>query len=81
MKTAVSPKLILLRNHGMVALGQTADEVLRITAMAVKTARIIIGAYAVGGPRFLTPEDVARIDTRPDEHYRQRVLAQGKTAV
>ena len=71
-----SPKLILLRNHGMVALGQTADEVLRITAMAVKTARIILGAYAVGGPRFLTPEDVARIDTRPDEHYRQRVLAQ-----
>lgn len=70
-----SPKLILLRNHGMVALGQTADEVLRITAMAVKTARIIIGAYAVGGPRFLTSEDVARIDTRPDEHYRQRILA------
>jgi hypothetical protein len=53
----------------------------QMVTMAVKTARIIIGAYAVGGPRFLTSEDVARIDTRPDEHYRQRVLAQGKTAV
>lgn len=71
-----SPKLIHMRNHGMVALGQTADEVLRITAMAVKTARILLGAYAVGGPNFLSPDDVARIDTRPDEHYRQKMLAQ-----
>jgi rhamnose utilization protein RhaD (predicted bifunctional aldolase and dehydrogenase) len=74
-KNGRSPKLILMQNHGMVALGQTADEVLRITAMAVKTARILSGAYATGGPRFLTPEDVARIDGRPDEHYRQQVLA------
>ncbi|MCB9422759.1 MAG: class II aldolase [Ardenticatenaceae bacterium] len=73
-----SPKLILMQNHGMIALGQTADEVLRITAMAVKAARILLGAYTIGAPRFLTPADVARIDTRPDEHFRQRILAQRK---
>ena len=71
-----SPKLILMQNHGMIALGQTSDEVLRITAMAVKTARILLGAYTVSAPRFLTQEDVNRIDTRPDEHFRQRMLAQ-----
>ena len=71
-----SPKLILMQNHGMIALGKTADEVLRITAMAVKTARILLGAYTVSAPRFLSQEDVNRIDTRPDEHFRQRMLAQ-----
>jgi ribulose-5-phosphate 4-epimerase/fuculose-1-phosphate aldolase len=73
-----SPKVILMQNHGLIALGKTADEVLRITAMYVKTARIILGAYALGGPHFLTPADVARIDSRPDEHYRQRMLANAK---
>jgi rhamnose utilization protein RhaD (predicted bifunctional aldolase and dehydrogenase) len=73
-----SPKLILMQNHGIIALGQTADEVMRITAMAVKTARILLGTYAVGAPRFLSEADVQRIDTRPDEHFRQRMLAQPK---
>ena len=28
----------------------------------------------VGGPEFLPPEEVIRIDERMDEHYRQRIL-------
>jgi hypothetical protein len=28
----------------------------------------------MGGPTALTPQNVARIDSRPDEHYRQRML-------
>lgn len=71
-----SPKVILMKNHGLIALGKTADEVLRITAMYVKTARIILGTYALGGPQFLTLADVARIDSRPDEHYRRKMLEQ-----
>ena len=70
-----SPKLILMQNHGLAALGQTASEVLQITAMAVKTARVLLGAYSAGGPRFLSPENVARIDNRQDEEYRRRKLA------
>ncbi len=69
------PKVVLLRNHGLFALGKTADEVERITAMAVKVARALVGAFALGGPRFLTPADVERIHTRPDEHFRRGVLA------
>ena len=70
------PKVILLQNHGMIALGQSAGEVERITAMYVKTARVILGAYALGGPNFMTPANVERIHGRPDEHYRQRILEQ-----
>jgi len=66
------PKVILMQNHGLFALGATAHEVEAITAMAVKAARVLMGAYAFGGPHFLTPENVARIHTRPDEQYRRK---------
>jgi rhamnose utilization protein RhaD (predicted bifunctional aldolase and dehydrogenase) len=68
------PKIILMENHGLIATGRTVRDVETATSMYVKTARILIGAYAMGGPRFLTPENVARIHTRPDEHYRQRQI-------
>ena len=67
-----TPKVVLMQNHGLIALGSTALEVENITAMYVKTARVILGAYALGGPRFMTPEAVARIHTRPDELYRRQ---------
>ena len=73
-----APKVMLLRNHGLFALGKDADEVERITAMSVKVARALRGAYALGGPRFLAPEAVRRIHTRPDEHFRQKMLDAGK---
>jgi rhamnose utilization protein RhaD (predicted bifunctional aldolase and dehydrogenase) len=47
------PRVILLQNHGMVALGRTPDEVLYITALMVKTARILLGTRAWGGPHFV----------------------------
>jgi rhamnose utilization protein RhaD (predicted bifunctional aldolase and dehydrogenase) len=67
-----APKVILMQNHGLIALGQTASEVETITAMAVKAARVLLGAYALGGPHFLSPEAAARIHTRPDEGYRRQ---------
>ena len=68
------PQLILIRNHGLIVLGETAQQVQDTTAMAVKTARILLGTYAAGGPRFMSEHDVARIHTRPDEHFRRRQL-------
>ena len=65
------PRVILLQNHGLIALGETSTEVENITAMYVKAARILLGTYALGGPRFLSPRDVERIHTRPDELYRR----------
>jgi L-ribulose-5-phosphate 4-epimerase len=68
------PKVIMMQNHGLVALGKSAEEVQQITAMAVKTARVILGTYALGGPHALSAEAVARIHTRPDEAYRRQLL-------
>ncbi|MGD0066660.1 MAG: class II aldolase/adducin family protein, partial [Streptosporangiaceae bacterium] len=71
----VPPRVIYLGNHGIFALGESAAEVLQITAMAVKVSRILGGALTIGGVRTLSEHDVARIDGRPDEIYRRQVLA------
>ncbi|MHB0857941.1 MAG: class II aldolase/adducin family protein [Anaerolineae bacterium] len=70
-------KTVYMQNHGFIALGATAQEVDNVTAMAVKTCRILAGAYAFGGPHFLTPEQVRRIHTRPDELFRRQQLQSG----
>jgi len=69
------PKVLLMVNHGIVALGGSAKEVLNIHLMADKWARILWGTYALGGPAFLPEAEVARIDNRLDEHYRRRELS------
>lgn len=68
------PKALYLVNHGMFALGQSAAEALNITEMAVKCARIIGGALAVGNTTHLSEPDAERIDSRPDEHLRREEL-------
>lgn len=69
------PKVILVQNHGMIACGATAHEVEAITAMWCKTCRVLAGATIFGGIRYFTRENVERIYTRPDEHYRKQQLA------
>ena len=71
------PKAVLIQNHGFIALGQTPTEVDSVTAMFVKTCRILAGAYAMGGPHFMSEANVKRIFTRPDEAYRRRELKLG----
>lgn len=70
------PKVILMQNHGLIAVGKTPKDCRTITEMYVKTARVLLGTYALGGPNFMTSENVSRIHTRPDEHYRQRQIGQ-----
>lgn len=69
-----APRVILMQNHGFIAIGKSAQEVESATAMFCKTARILLGTYALGGPNFLTPENVNRIYTRPDEKYREKQI-------
>jgi rhamnose utilization protein RhaD (predicted bifunctional aldolase and dehydrogenase) len=69
------PKTIYLQNHGFIALGRSTTEVLQVTEMATKAARILVGTLACGGPHPLSEEAALRIETRPDEHHRQAMLA------
>jgi rhamnose utilization protein RhaD (predicted bifunctional aldolase and dehydrogenase) len=73
-RTGRDPKLILLQNHGVIAVGPSPKAVLGSLLMAEKAAEIFVGAAALGGPVFLTSAQCERIAGRPDEHYRQKVL-------
>jgi rhamnose utilization protein RhaD (predicted bifunctional aldolase and dehydrogenase) len=70
------PKTLWIGNHGLIALGSTYKQAWAATAMSVKAARIWLGALATGHePCTLTRDQIDRIQARPDEHYRQRLLA------
>ena len=73
-RLARPPRVILLENHGVIALGATPEAVLAATLMANKAAEIFAGAVTLGTPRFLSAATAARIAGRPDEHYRQKAL-------
>ena len=73
-KLSVTPRVILLENHGIITLGASPNAVKAAMYMADKAARIFVGAAALGGPKFLEAEQVDRIANRMDEHYRQRAL-------
>ncbi|AFC55953.1 L-fuculose-phosphate aldolase [Mycobacterium paraintracellulare] len=47
----------LIANHGLVAAGPRPDKVLHVTALVERTAQIVWGARALGGPVPI-PEDV-----------------------
>jgi rhamnose utilization protein RhaD (predicted bifunctional aldolase and dehydrogenase) len=73
-RTGREPKVILLQNHGIIAVGPSPKAVLGALLMAEKAAEIFVGAAVLGGPVFLTPAQCERIAGRPDEHYRQKML-------
>ncbi len=70
------PKLILLQNHGLIALGDTPGEILNITSMAVKSAKIFIGAVQLGKATHLPDEEVQHLYKRPDEIYRRQLFVE-----
>jgi rhamnose utilization protein RhaD (predicted bifunctional aldolase and dehydrogenase) len=67
------PRVILMENHGLITLGRSVEAVLSAMLMAEKTADIWLGAAALGGPKFMTPENIARISGRPDEALRRKI--------
>lgn len=73
-RTGRPPRVILLANHGIIAVGPNPSSVLASLQMAEKAAAIFAGAAALGGPVFLDAAQVERIAGRPDEHYRQKML-------
>jgi ribulose-5-phosphate 4-epimerase/fuculose-1-phosphate aldolase len=66
--------VVLLENHGIITLGRSVEAVLAAMLMAEKAAQIWLGAAALGGPKFMTQQDIRRIAGRPDEDVRRKVL-------
>ena len=67
------PKLILLNNHGIITASASIQEAVVSTLMCEKSAEIFIGAKMLNNIQFLTPEEVAAVDTNPSEKYRRQL--------
>jgi rhamnose utilization protein RhaD (predicted bifunctional aldolase and dehydrogenase) len=70
-----NPKVILLGNHGVITIGQTADAVRVAMAMTIKAAEIFVGAHSLGGNISMPESEVNRIENRLDEEYRRKMLS------
>jgi len=72
------PQLVLLANHGIVAIAPTAEGVEAVAEMAVKAARVRSIAYSVGGLQALTDEAVDKFFARDDIDERRGNLSRGQ---
>ena len=70
----IFPRVIVLQNHGIITIGGTTQAVLAAMMMAEKSAMIWLGAAALGGPVFMTKQQVERIASRQDEDVRRRAM-------
>jgi rhamnose utilization protein RhaD (predicted bifunctional aldolase and dehydrogenase) len=69
------PSLVLLGNHGIVALADTTDGVEAVTEMAYKGAQVRLQALAAGGAMPLSSEAVKSYFEREDMAERRRNLS------
>ena len=70
----IFPRVIVLQNHGIITIGGTTQAVLAAMMMAEKSATIWLGAASLGGPVFMTKQQVDRIASRQDEEVRRRAM-------
>lgn len=69
------PKTVWLQNHGLIAPAKSCRDVESATFMGSKAARAWLGALSTGKQiRPLPLTAIDRIHTRPDEHYRQKLI-------
>ena len=69
-----APKVILMKNHGVIVVGPSPEHVLASTLMVVKAAEIFLGAKNLGKIIFMSNSEVDRIAHREDETYRQKQI-------
>jgi len=68
------PKLILLKNHGIITASSSVQEAIVSTLMCEKSAEIFIGAKMLNDIQFLTQDEVDAVDTHPSEKYRRSLI-------
>ena len=69
------PSLILLGNHGILTIADTAEGAEAISLMAVKSARVRLRAHAAGGTAPLTREAVEKYVARDDISERRQHIS------
>ena len=68
------PKLILLKNHGIICIGETAEDCIITTEICEKSAEIFVGAKQLNDIDFLSDQDIVAIENDTNETYRQSLI-------
>lgn len=71
---SVPPKILFIKNHGTVILGNNPQEILTTLAMCTKAAYIYHGAAAIGKVTTLNQDEIHLLSDREDENYRRNKL-------
>ena len=58
----IVPRVVLIHNHGMIVLGDSLDAVVKTIETTIKAAQVFIGSSMLGGPVFLTPNNVTNLE-------------------
>jgi rhamnose utilization protein RhaD (predicted bifunctional aldolase and dehydrogenase) len=56
------PRTILVQNNGVIFLGASAREIVRNIELLIKYAEVFVGASVLGGPVYLTPQNIMSIE-------------------
>ncbi|SRR5581483_4124897 len=73
-KYQTTPRVILLQNHGIITLGKCWESALAVMLVSEKSAKIFVGAAALGGPVFLSETEANHFANRADEEYRRKMM-------
>ena len=68
------PKLILLKNHGIITASTSVQEAIVSTLMCEKSAEIFIGAKMLGKIQFLNQDEINSVNNHPSEKYRRSLI-------
>jgi ribulose-5-phosphate 4-epimerase/fuculose-1-phosphate aldolase len=71
-KHNILPKLILLKNHGVITFGKTIEECVLSTEMCEKSAEIFLGSYP--NITYLSDVSINSIANDEKEKYRQKLI-------
>ena len=75
-KYGYTPKVVLLKGLGMLAIGDTERAAGIVTRVYTDAIKIMLGARRLGGVRYLSQRDREFIDNWEVEQYRRKVSAQ-----
>jgi ribulose-5-phosphate 4-epimerase/fuculose-1-phosphate aldolase len=53
-------RVVLMRGHGFAASGLTLIDVVRTSVYLPKNARVLMNALRLGGPKYLSPEEIEK---------------------
>jgi L-fuculose-phosphate aldolase len=68
------PKLILLKNHGIIACGKSVNECITITEICEKSAEIFLGCRGLSSINYLTDNEVEKLINDKNEKYRKSLI-------